>query len=129
MLKFSYFGWGYLACTSSGEQTNRSACLEHFSCSIDKASFKSNSMSQGHVLSERLFTWTHTQTPQSDAMSADRQVSPRNEVLIEEMNTRVIPRSHLSLLESELQLSRLVYLHLWFDQVRSTLYLGRASLV
>ena len=52
---------------------NRSACLEHFSSLIDKVSFKINSMSLGLVvLEEKLFTWTRTHTPQSDAiMSSD----------------------------------------------------------
>ena len=70
MLKFSHFGWGYLASNSSGEQMNTD--LHEFydlSFLIDTVSFKSNSMSLGLVLSEeKMFT----QTLQSGAiMSAD----------------------------------------------------------
>ena len=47
--------------------------LNNFSSSIDKVSFKKNSMSLGLVvLEEKMFTRTHTPTPQSDdIMSAD----------------------------------------------------------
>ena len=47
--------------------------LNNFSSSIDKVSFKKNSMSLGlAVLEEKLFTRTRTPTPQSDnIMSAD----------------------------------------------------------
>ena len=40
--------------------------LNNFSSSIDKVSFKKNSMSLGLAVLEKLFT----QTPQNDAMSA-----------------------------------------------------------
>ena len=68
MLKFSHFGWGYLAPNGSGEQTDQHEFYD-LSSSIDKVSFKSNSMSLGLVvLEEKMFTWT----PQSDPiMSAD----------------------------------------------------------
>ena len=58
-------------------RTNIFGCLEQFSSSIDKVSFKINSMSLGLVvLEEKLFTQTCTQMPQSDAiMSADLSVS------------------------------------------------------
>ena len=47
--------------------------LNNFSSSIDKVSFKKNSMSLGLVvLEKKLFTRTRTPTPQSDdIMSAD----------------------------------------------------------
>ena len=47
--------------------------LNNFSSSIDKVSFKKNSMSLGLVvLEKKLFTRTRTPTPQSDdVMSAD----------------------------------------------------------
>ena len=47
--------------------------LNNFSSSIDKVSFKKNSMSLGLVvLEKKLFTRTRTYTPQSDdIMSAD----------------------------------------------------------
>ena len=68
MMKFSHFGGGTSLLTALG---NRQTDLHGFcnlSSSIDKVSFKSNSMSLGLVLLEKLFTWT----PQSDAiMSAD----------------------------------------------------------
>ena len=49
----------------ANRQTDRCACLEKFSSSIDKVSFKNNSMSLGLVvLEEKLFTCTPT--PQSD---------------------------------------------------------------
>ena len=69
MLKFLHFGWGYLASNGSGEQTDLYEFYD-LSSSIDKVSFKSNSMSLGLVLLEEMFTCT--QTPQSDAIiSAD----------------------------------------------------------
>ena len=58
----------------ANRQIQRFACRE-FSSSIDKVSFKKNSMSLGLVvLEEKLFT--RTWMPQSgNIMSADRQVS------------------------------------------------------
>ena len=55
----------------ANRRTDRFACLEQYSSSIDKVSFKKNSMSLGLVvLEKKLFTWTRTQTrtytPQSD---------------------------------------------------------------
>ena len=59
----------------ANRRTDRFACLEQFSSSIDKVSFKKNSMSLGLVvLEKKLFTRTRTRTymPQSDdIMSAD----------------------------------------------------------
>ena len=45
----------------ANRRTDRFACLEHFSSSIDKVSFKTNSMSLGLVvLEKKLFTRTRT---------------------------------------------------------------------
>ena len=59
----------------ANRRTDRFACLEHISSSIDKVSFKKNSMSLGLVvLEKKLFTWTRTRTPtpqSDDIMSAD----------------------------------------------------------
>ena len=68
VLKFSHFWWGYLPYNVSSKQTDLHA-LNNFSSSIDKVSFKKNSMSLGLVvLEEKLFTRTRlrTPTPQSD---------------------------------------------------------------
>ena len=68
MLRFSHFWWGYLPCNVSSKQTDLHA-LNNFSSSIDKVSFKKNSMSLGLVvLEKKLFTRTRmrTPTPQSD---------------------------------------------------------------
>ena len=62
MRKFSHFRWGYLTSNGSGEQDQqtKSACIYDLSSSIDKVSYKSNSMSLGLVLlEEKMFTWTH----------------------------------------------------------------------
>ena len=68
VLKYSHFGYGYLTCNGSGKQMNKdSHTLNNFSSSIDKVSFKRNSMSLGLVLLEKLFR----QTQRSDVMSAD----------------------------------------------------------
>ena len=68
MLKFSHFWWGYLPCNVSSKQTDLHA-LNNFSSSIDKVSFKINSMSLGLVVLEKKL---RTRTPQSDdIMSAD----------------------------------------------------------
>ena len=78
VFKFSHFGWGYFTCNGSGEQTTkRSTCLEQFSSSIDKVSFKRNSMSVNLILlEEKLFTWTRMYTLQSDAiMSASLKIA------------------------------------------------------
>ena len=51
----------------ANRRTDRFACLEQSSSSIDKVSFKKNSMSLGLVvLEEKLFTQMRTPTPQSD---------------------------------------------------------------
>ena len=59
----------------ANRRTDRFACLEQFSSSIDKVSFKKNSMSLGLVvLEKKLFTQTRTRTPtpqSDDIMSAD----------------------------------------------------------
>ena len=77
LLKLSQFGCRYLACNflcGTDEQTDLHA-LNTFSCSIDKVSFKRNSMSLGLVLLEKLFTQRptcmQTQMPQSDAIISD----------------------------------------------------------
>ena len=62
MLKFSHFWWGYLPCKVSDEQTDLHA-LNNFSSSIDKRSFKKNSMSLGLVVLEKKMFMP---TPQSD---------------------------------------------------------------
>ena len=55
----------------ANRRTDRFACLEQFSSSIDKVSFKKNSMSLGLVVLEKKL-FTRTPTPQSDdIMSAD----------------------------------------------------------
>ena len=55
-LKFSHFGWVYLASNGFGEQTDLHEFYD-LSSSIDKVSFKSNSMSLGLVvLEEKMFT-------------------------------------------------------------------------
>ena len=75
MLKFLHFGWEvpYLKWLwGTDEQTDLHA-LNKFSSSIDKVSFKINSMSLGLVvLEDKSFTRMRTHMPQSDAiMSAD----------------------------------------------------------
>ena len=62
MLKFSDFGWGYLTCNGSGEQTNGQICINFYdlSSSIVKVSLKKTSMSLGLVvLEKKLFTRTY----------------------------------------------------------------------
>ena len=55
VLKFSYFGWGYLSSNGSSKQTDLHEFYD-LSSSIDKVSFKGNSMSLGLVvLEEELF--------------------------------------------------------------------------
>ena len=57
--KFSHFRWGYLASNSSVEQTETDLHgWNNISSSIDKVSFKSNSISLGLVLLEKLFAYT-----------------------------------------------------------------------
>ena len=97
-MKFSHFGWGYLTSNGSGG-TDKQSDLHVFydlSSSIDKVSFKSNSMSLGHVLlEEKIFMHTHTQTPQSDAiMSADIK-NKRLSYTVNQMNS--LPISCLAL--------------------------------
>ena len=73
MLKFSRFGWGYLTSNDTGEQTNRHDLHEFYalSSSIDRVSFKSNSMSLGLVLlQEKMYMHTRTQMQQSDTIIA-----------------------------------------------------------
>ena len=45
MLKFSHFGWGYLASNGSGEQTDLYEFYD-LSSSIENESFKSNNVSE-----------------------------------------------------------------------------------
>ena len=64
----SHFWWGtsLVMSLATDEQTDLHA-LNTFSSSIDKVSFKKNSMSLGLVvLEKKLFTRTRTPTPQSD---------------------------------------------------------------
>ena len=71
---FHTFGGGTsLVMALANRRTDRFACLEHFSSSIDKISFKKNSMSLGRVvLEKKLFTRTCPPTWQSDyLMSTD----------------------------------------------------------
>ena len=58
----------------ANRRTDRFACLEQFSSSIDKVPFTKNSMSLGLVvLEEKLFASMRTTKPQSDnIMSADK---------------------------------------------------------
>ena len=71
--KFHTFGGGTSLVMSLANRRTDLHALNSFSSSIDKVSFKKNSMSLGLVvLEEKLFTCTWTRTPQSDAiMSAD----------------------------------------------------------
>ena len=56
----------------ANRRTDRFACLNNFSSSIDKVSFKKNSMSLGLVVLEKKL-FTRTPKPQSDdIMSADK---------------------------------------------------------